>query len=115
VGAGRPATARTRRTLADDAREALAEEPERSLPQLARALAVSPHHLSRVFRSVTGETVSRHRMRLRVRGALERLSKGERDLARLAADVGFADQSHLCRVVRSETGETPSALRAVLA
>lgn len=48
------------------------------------------------------------------RAALERLAGGERDLARLAADVGFADQSHLSRVVRAETGHTPGALRAAL-
>jgi AraC-like DNA-binding protein len=45
---------------------------------------------------------------------LERLAGGERDLARLAADVGFADQSHLSRVIRSETGVTPSMLRRAL-
>jgi AraC-like DNA-binding protein len=50
-------------------------------------------------------------MRLRARAALERLAGGEDDLARLAADVGFADQSHLCRVVRAETGQVPSVLR----
>ena len=115
VAAGRPATAHARRALADGAREALAAEPERSLPDLARALAVSPHHLSRVFRAVTGRTISRHRIRLRARTALERLAGGERDLARLAADAGFADQSHLCRVLRSETGATPAALRDLLA
>jgi AraC-like DNA-binding protein len=54
-------------------------------------------------------------MRLRTRAALERLAAGERELARLAADLGFADQSHLCRVVRSETGSVPSALRSALA
>lgn len=115
VEAGRPATAQARRALADGAREALAAAPDRSLPELARALAVSPHHLSRVFRAVTGRTVSGHRMRLRARAALERLAGGERDLARLAADLGFADQSHLCRVVRRETGSTPAALRHALA
>jgi AraC-like DNA-binding protein len=115
VLAGRPATASARRALADEAREALLEDPDRSLPELAAALAVSPHHLSRVFRSATGETVSRHRMRLRTRAALERLSGGERDLARLSAELGFADQSHLCRVVRDETGHAPSALREALA
>jgi AraC-like DNA-binding protein len=78
-------------------------------------LAVSPHHLSRVFRSAVGHTISRHRMRLRVRGALERLAAGDDDLPRLAADLGFADQSHLWRVVRAETGRTPSALRHALA
>jgi AraC-like DNA-binding protein len=114
VDAGRPASARARRALVDGAREALAADPDTSLPQLARALAVSPHHLSRTFRALTGHTVSRHRIRLRARAALERLAAGEEDLARLAADVGLADQSHLCRVVRKETGHVPSALRAAL-
>jgi AraC-like DNA-binding protein len=115
VAAGRPATVRARRALADGAREALAEETDRSLPELARLLSSSPHHLSRVFRAVTGHTVSRHRMRLRARTALERLAGGERDLAGLAAELGFADQSHLCRVLRGETGRAPSALRRALA
>ena len=115
VASGRPATARARRAIADGAREALAAAPERTLPELARALTVSPHHLSRVFRSITGQTISRHRMRLRARAAMERLADGERDLARLAAELGFADQSHLCRVLRSETDRTPAALRAALA
>jgi AraC-like DNA-binding protein len=115
VASGRPSTARARRVLSDGAREALAADPDRSLPELARELAVSPHHLSRVFSAATGRTISRHRMRLRARFAMERLAAGDHDLARLAADLGFADQSHLSRVVRAETGSTPSALRAALA
>ncbi len=63
---------------------------------------------------ITGQTISRHRMRLRTRAVLERLAAGEDDLARLAADLGFADQSHLYRVVRSETDVTPSVLRRLL-
>jgi AraC-like DNA-binding protein len=113
VASGRPASAR-RRALVDSAREALAAEPGRSLPELARELAVSPHHLSRTFGSIAGQTISRHRMRLRARAALERLAGGERDLAWLAADLGFADHSHMCRVLRSETGVAPSSLRQVL-
>jgi AraC-like DNA-binding protein len=115
VAAGRPATEHARRALTDEVRELLAAKPDRSLAELAEHLAVSPHHLSRIFRAHTGLTVSRHRMQLRARTALERLASGERDLARLAADVGFADQSHLTRVLRSETGRTPSALRLALA
>jgi AraC-like DNA-binding protein len=114
VAAGRPATAHARRALVAGAREALAADPQRSLPQLAQELAVSPHHLSRIFSSATGTTISRHRLRLRVRAALERLAGGERDLARLAAEIGFADQSHLCRAVRDETRRTPAALRSLL-
>jgi AraC-like DNA-binding protein len=114
VASGGPASERARRALADGAREALAERPERSLPELAELLAVSPHHLSRVFRAQTGHTIARHRMRLRARAAVDRLAGGERELARLAAELGFADQAHLTRVVRAETGKTPSALRAAL-
>jgi AraC-like DNA-binding protein len=114
VAAGRPATAHARRRLVDGARELLAAEPGCPLPRLARTLAVSPHHLSRIFHAATGQTISRHRMRLRARAALERLADGEDNLARLAADVGFADQSHLCRVLRAETGQPPSALRQAI-
>ena len=115
VAAGRPATARARRALADGARQILAANPERPLTDLARELAVSPHHLSRIFGASTGHTISRHRMRLRARSALEQLAGGEQDLARLAADLGFSDQSHFGRVLRLETGHTPSALRHILA
>jgi AraC-like DNA-binding protein len=111
---GLPQRSQVRRLLVEGAREALAADPGQSLPAIARSLAVSPHHLSRLFRAATGYTISRYRMRLRARAALERLEAGEQNLARLAADLGFADQSHLCRVVRSETGSTPSSLRRAL-
>jgi len=81
TNSGRPGTSHARRRLVDEAREALAADPNQSLPALARRLAISPHHLSRLFRSVTGHTISRHRMRLRARAALERLAGGERNLA----------------------------------
>jgi AraC-like DNA-binding protein len=112
--AARAGAASRRAALADGAREALAADPELSLRELARLLSVSEHHLSRTFRSVTGHTIARHRMRLRARSALELLAGGERDLARVAADTGFADQSHLCRVMRAEAARTPAALRALL-
>jgi AraC-like DNA-binding protein len=112
VAAGRPATARARRRAADDAREALAANPALTLAEVARLVAVSPHHLSRVFRDEVGVSVSTYRRRLRIRAALERLSGGEADLARLAADAGFADHAHLTREMRSLLGLTPSQLRA---
>jgi AraC-like DNA-binding protein len=114
VESGHPPGVQARRALAAAAREALAERPQRSLPELAHELAVSPHHISRVFSAVTGHTISRHRIRLRTRAVLERLAAGEDNLARLAADVGLADQSHLYRIVRSETGTIPSVLRRLL-
>jgi AraC-like DNA-binding protein len=115
VASGRPPTARRRAALADGVRERLAADLDWSLQELARDLAVSPHHLSRTFHAVTGETIARHRMRMRARAALELLTGGERDLAWIAARAGFADQSHLCRVLADETAQTPARLRAALA
>jgi AraC-like DNA-binding protein len=114
VSSGRPATAEQRRRTVDGVREALYAEPRLGLVELGRAVATSPHHLSRVFAAETGETVSRYRNRLRVRLALERIAEGEPCLARLAAELGFADHAHLTNVVRREAGAPPSRLRALV-
>lgn len=107
------ATPHSRRVV-DQVRQALAQNSDLRLSELARVAGVSVYHLSRAFRSVTGFTLSRYRIRLRARSALEMMAAGERDLARLALDVGFADQAHLTRSLRGETGMTPGRLRALL-
>lgn len=109
----RAGTAAIHRRVVDRARQALAEDPDLSLTELATTLAVSPHHLSRIFSAELGQTLSRYRLGLRVRRALDRLA-GDEPLARVAADAGFADHAHLARAVRRELGETPSALRRLL-
>lgn len=112
-----PAGSAGDRTLVAAAREAiLAEVPAaRGLFPLADHLAVSPYRLSRAFPRQLGVSVTRYRNRVRVGRAMERLEQGERNLARLAADLGFADQAHLTRTVREHTGCTPAALRRALA
>ncbi|HYJ69635.1 MAG TPA: AraC family transcriptional regulator [Nocardioidaceae bacterium] len=111
---GFPAAQR-RRLLVDEVRQAIHLDPDLSLSQLARRVGLSPFHLSRIFKQACGLTISAYRARLRVRRALERFDEGERDLARLAIDVGFSDQAHLTRVMRAETGATPGHLRTLLA
>jgi AraC-like DNA-binding protein len=115
VASGRPATAAARRRLAEVARQALTAGSEPlGLGDLARLVGASPYHLSRVFQAQTGLSLSRFRNRLRVRRALERLAAGEPSLARLAADLGFADHAHLTRTVREQLGHTPTQLRRLL-
>jgi AraC-like DNA-binding protein len=107
--------ARPSRRLADEARQLLAEDPVGlSLGQLAGMLGVSRTHLSRVFHASTGWTLTAYRQRLRVGRALDRLEAGERDLARLAVELGFADHAHLTRVLRAEVGQPPSRVRTDL-
>ena len=103
-----------RRRAVDTVRELLTADPRLGLLALARQVALSPYHLSRIFAADTGQTISNYRNCLRARAALERLGEGERSLARMAADLGFADHAHLTRVVRREAGAPPSTLRELL-
>jgi transcriptional regulator GlxA family with amidase domain len=100
----------------DAAREAiLTDHPAASgLIPLARHLEVSPFTLSRAFRRHTGQSLTRYRNRIRVSKALHRLEEGERDLAGLAAELGFADQAHLTRTMTAHTGHPPGHLRTLL-
>ena len=114
VAAGFPTQRRAERVV-DQVRQAVAADPGLRLADLARVTELSPYHLSRLFHRSSGVTISRLRTRLKVRQALDRLADGQRDLAALAAEAGFADQAHLTRTVRRETGRTPGQLRALLA
>jgi AraC-like DNA-binding protein len=108
-----PAGSAGDRALVAAAREAIvADEPAAGgLFSLADHLDVSPYRLSRAFSREIGVSITRYRNRVRVGRALERLEQGERSLALLAADLGFADQAHLTRTVREHTGHTPGVLR----
>jgi AraC-like DNA-binding protein len=111
----RPATAAGHRRLVADAREVLADgRYAYGLSEIAVRVHCSPHHLSRVFRAVTGETLTEHRNRMRIRAVLGDLQDGADCLRTLAARYGFADQAHLTRVVRKHLGHAPSTVRRML-
>lgn len=86
----------------------------RGLLPLAALLGASPYRLSRAFPRQLGVSLTHYRNRVRVGRALDRIEDGEPSLARLAADLGFADQAHLCRTVKEQLGHTPTALRRLL-
>jgi AraC family transcriptional regulator len=104
------------RVHAERVRALLASRPGASwrLDAIAREVYLSPAHLARRFRSATGESISRYLVRLRLGLALDRLAAGERDLAALADDLGFANHSHFTARFRSTFGMTPSAFRGSL-
>jgi AraC-like DNA-binding protein len=104
------------RQLAEQARVAVAagHPAAYGLPPLAAVLGTSPYRLSRAFSRHVGMSLTRYRNRVRIGAALDRIEAGEESLARLAADLGFADQAHLCRTARQQLGETPTALRRLL-
>lgn len=99
-----------------EVRELLAASPtERwTLTDISRAVHASPYHLARQFRAATGQTIARHLVDLRLALALDRLQAGEDDLARLAAELGFAGHSHFTEQFRRSYGATPSQVRKIL-
>ncbi|WP_157429465.1 AraC family transcriptional regulator [Actinomadura oligospora] len=113
---GSAATRSQHRRLASRVQEALnSGHLSTGLEELADLVGSSPKHLSRVFRSVTGRTITAYRNDLRVRAVLEDLAQGRgAHLAELAAEHGFADHAHLTRTLRHHLGESPSALRRKL-
>lgn len=105
------------RTLSPRAREAVhqtratlaARYAERlTLDDLARAVALTPWHLSRVFRAATGESVHRHLLQLRLNAALERIALRESTLSTIALDCGFSSHSHFTSAFRRAFGASPT-------
>jgi AraC-like DNA-binding protein len=78
------------------------------LTALARAAGVSPSHLSRLFKSQTGTSITRFRNQQRVRRFML-LYRDGRDTTALAAalDAGFGSYAQFYRVFRAETGDRP--------
>jgi AraC family transcriptional regulator len=117
----REATARPRVGAAaarrvQEVRTLLAADPAADwrLPGVANAVQCSPFHLARQFRAVTGETIARYLLRLRLASALQRVTAGETALARLAVELGFAHHSHFTARFRAAFGVTPSEARRIV-
>jgi two-component system response regulator YesN len=82
-----------------------------TLEDAAERAHLSPSYFSRLFRARTGRTFSDYLTRLRVDHAKRLLSQSELDVAQIAAQTGFYDQSHFTRAFKSVTGLTPGAFR----
>jgi AraC-like DNA-binding protein len=87
--------------------------PGSRVSELADALGISDRQLRRRFHEKVGygpKTLDRilrfQRFVARTRGA----NSGDEDLARIAADLGYADQAHLSRECARLSGLTPRAL-----
>jgi AraC-like DNA-binding protein len=88
-------------------------EPVRLL-DLARACDETPLRMLRAFQAAYGLPPHRYQLQRRVQLAQGRLQAGA-DLAALAAELGFADQSHFTRVFKSVVGVPPGAYQRAAA
>jgi AraC-like DNA-binding protein len=97
-------------------REHLAACPteQTSAEELERLAGIDRFTLARHFRWAFGTSPDRYRTLRRLALARAAIQRGQQ-LAQVAADTGFADQSHLTRQFKQAYGVTPARWRALTA
>lgn len=88
----------------------LSEAEAPRVEHVVRELGVTRQHLARAFRREVGITPKELVRIARVQRAAAALGDGGVTLARLAAELGYFDQSHLAHDVRELVGITPAEL-----
>lgn len=98
------------------AREFIASRPEggETLAEIGAAAGSSPFHLVRQFRRVNGVGIHGYRTRLRMAIALRRIHDGEKDIGRLAHDLGFCSHSHFSAAFKRTFAMAPQEARTNL-
>jgi AraC-like DNA-binding protein len=104
---------RNEREMAERASSVLSQRTTTrpGLSVIARESGVSVFHLSRVFRKVTGRTLAKHHLQLRLMASLDALLESGISIRDIAAHHGFAGHSHYSSVFRRVFGVAPSDFR----
>jgi AraC family L-rhamnose operon transcriptional activator RhaR len=79
--------------------------------ELAASVAVSPAHLSRLFRATVGRPPMAHLSVLRAEAAATRLLRTTEPISMVGAAVGWSDPNYFARRFRSHFGTSPSEFR----
>jgi AraC family transcriptional regulator of arabinose operon len=111
--AGIPATAPARHPAVGSAERFIHANlgQDLTLEEIARAAAVTPEHLCRLFRATLGTTPISHLWAERTREGLRLLGASGLAVQEVARRCGFRDQAHFSRRVRIATGRSPTAYR----
>ncbi|WP_100640675.1 helix-turn-helix domain-containing protein [Alteromonas facilis] len=89
-------------------------ETELNIEQIADDVGVHRVHLSRVFQSHFGLSITEYRQSLALQKGISAILSHEEAISSASASAGFADQSHFTRVLKKQFGVTPKALRSLL-
>jgi AraC-like DNA-binding protein len=84
-----------------------------SLKQLSKVACLSPFYFQRLFIKNTGVSPHDYLIQFRVKKARKLLLEGY-NIAGVALDTGFADQSHFTRYFKRVTGVTPGSYISTL-
>lgn len=101
-----------RRCAVEEIKRILVDHPDGGprLAQLARATALSPYYLARVFHAETGFPTRRFAQTLKLRCALDGIISSSASLDDIAKANGFADCRQLGRALKLQFGFSPESL-----
>jgi AraC family transcriptional regulator of adaptative response / methylphosphotriester-DNA alkyltransferase methyltransferase len=85
-----------------------------TLQVLADQLHISPYHLHRTFKRITGHTPAEHIRTTRLTQAKKLLVETDQAITDIAMAVGFSNVGHFSTVFQKQCGFTPSAYRRQL-
>ncbi|MDR0405429.1 MAG: AraC family transcriptional regulator [Clostridiales bacterium] len=80
---------------------------EFQLSALADALHLSPWYVSRLFRAVTGVSITKYITARRIRQACWLLGTTSRGVQQIADMVGLSSAAYFCQIFKKATGMTP--------
>jgi AraC-like DNA-binding protein len=86
-----------------------------TLTEIARTVHLSPFHFHRRFTELFGLTPKHFLLACQIFDAKTELLSGEKELAKIAKDCGFAHQSHFTSRFKQATGLTPTRWRRMAA
>lgn len=81
------------------------------LKELANLLQLSPHYFARLFKQSVGIAPHQYVIQQRVERAKQLLQRQDMTIAKVACEVGFANQAHLNRHFKRLVGITPGVFR----
>jgi AraC-like DNA-binding protein len=84
---------------------------ELSLRKVAKAVGISPNHLSEKFKQVTGVNFVEYVARTRFKHACDLLRNPGRRISEIAFAVGFQSLSQFNRVFKTFSGKSPTEYR----
>lgn len=81
------------------------------LSRLSQEFGFNEKYLNRIFKRITGQTIGKYVVKMRVEAAKRLLDVTNMQIADIAAEVGFFDCAHFCRTFKELEGITPMGLR----
>ena len=86
-------------------------EKKIGIDDVARLIGYSPKHTSALFKRLTGETFTEHRVRQKIEEAKKRLVRSSQPVKQIAHDLAYENPESFVRIFKRRTGLTPTQYR----